>query len=62
VAEDCTRCPELQARLYGVAGGLRGLAAFIDAELVEPTMPWKQLIPLIAIRVENAADHASGRY
>ena len=62
MAEDCNRCPELQARLYAVAGGLRGLAAFIDAELAEPTMSWRELLPLIVIRVENAADHASGRY
>lgn len=59
---DCRMCPELQARLGAVAGGLHALAAFIDAELVEPTMPRKQLLDVAAVRVQNLAEQAQGRY
>lgn len=61
MSEQCDICPGVIARLAIVGGGLRVLAAFINAELDdEPTMPWKELLPLIAVRVELLADQAQG--
>ncbi|KAB1932924.1 hypothetical protein F8271_24975 [Micromonospora sp. ALFpr18c] len=59
---DCTTCPELLTRLGAAAGGLRALAALIESEMVEPTMPWRGLLPILAIRAHNLADQAQGRY
>lgn len=59
---DCTLCPELLTRLGAVAGGLHALAAFIESEMVEPTMPWRDLLPQLALRARNLADQAQGRY
>ncbi|MEU5872498.1 hypothetical protein AB0A73_13200 [Glycomyces sp. NPDC047369] len=59
---DCTTCPELLTRLGAAAGGIRALAAFIESEMVEPTMPWRDLLPILAIRAHNLADQAQGRY
>jgi len=59
---DCTVCPELLTRLGATAGGLNALAAFIESEMVEPTMPWRHLLPILAIRAQNLADQAQGRY
>ncbi|MEV5689923.1 hypothetical protein [Micromonospora globbae] len=58
---DCTACPDLRAQLAAAAAGLRGLAQFIESELVEPTMPWRDLLPVLAIRAHNLADQAQGR-
>lgn len=59
--QDCRTCPELMARLAGVAGGLRALAAFVDQQITEPTMPWRELLPQVVLRAENLADQAQGR-
>jgi hypothetical protein len=59
---DCTVCPELLTRLGAAAGGLRALAALIESEMVEPTMPWRDLLPTLALRARNLADQAEGRY
>ncbi|MFI7429800.1 hypothetical protein ACIBPB_22640 [Micromonospora sp. NPDC049836] len=59
---DCTLCPELLTRLGAAAGAAHALAAFIEAEMVEPTMPWRDLLPILAIRARNLADQAQGRY
>ena len=61
-ADECTVCPELLSRLGAAAGGLHALAALVESEMVEPTMPWRDLLPLIAIRARNLADQAQGRY
>ncbi|MET7752584.1 hypothetical protein [Micromonospora sp. NPDC005367] len=58
---DCTVCPELLMRLGASAGGLRALAAFIESEMVEPTMPWRDLLPTLALRARNLAEQAEGR-
>ena len=58
---DCTLCPELLARLAGVAGGLRALAVLIDQELTEPTMSRRELLDVTAVRAANLADQAQGR-
>ncbi|MFG3301005.1 hypothetical protein [Micromonospora chersina] len=63
MASDCTYCPTLEARLAGVAGGLRALAAFIDKELTEEaTMSRRELLDVAAVRVSNLADQAQGGY
>ncbi|MFI7607653.1 hypothetical protein ACIBTV_21275 [Micromonospora sp. NPDC049366] len=59
---DCTLCPELLTRLGATAGGLRALADLIESETVEPTMPWRDLLPTIALRARNLAEQAEGRY
>ncbi|MDH6460877.1 hypothetical protein M2302_001043 [Micromonospora sp. A200] len=60
---DCTYCPTLQARLAGVAGGLRALAALIERELTEETtMSRRELLDVAAVRVSNLADQAQGGY
>jgi hypothetical protein len=59
---DCPRCPELIVRLAGVTGGLHALAAFVDDQLAEPTMPWRDLLPLVVARAENLAAQAQGRF
>ena len=59
---DCTLCPELLTRLGAAAGGLRALAAHIESEMVEPTMPWRDLLPTLAMRARNLAAQAEGRY
>lgn len=59
---DCTVCPELLSRLGATAGGLHALAVLIETEMVEPTMPWRDLLPLIATRARNLAEQAQGRY
>ncbi|MBM0238695.1 hypothetical protein JNW88_18880 [Micromonospora sp. ATA32] len=59
---DCTVCPELLTRLGAAAGGLRALAAFIEAEMVEPTMHRSELLGVLAVRAANLADQAEGRY
>ena len=59
---DCTLCPELLTRLGAAAGGLNALAALIETEMVEPTMPWRDLLPQLALRARNLADQAQGRY
>lgn len=59
---DCTVCPDLRVRLTAAASGLRGLARLIETEMAEPTMPWKDLLPILAMRAENLADQAEGRY
>lgn len=58
---DCTVCPELLTRLGAAAAGLRALAALIESEMVEPTMPRRDLLPLLATRARNLADQAQGR-
>lgn len=58
--EDCTACPELLTRLGAAAGGARALAVFIESEMVEPTMSWRDLLPLLAMRAHNLADQAQG--
>ncbi|NES28943.1 hypothetical protein GCE86_19700 [Micromonospora terminaliae] len=62
MANDCTYCPTLEARLAGVAGGLRALADLIDNELTEATMSRRELLDVAAVRVTNLAEQASGRY
>jgi hypothetical protein len=59
---DCTVCPELLTRLGAAAGGLRALAVLIESEMVEPTMPWRDLLPTLALRARNLAEQAEGRY
>ncbi|MFY1656913.1 hypothetical protein [Micromonospora sp. WMMD1274] len=59
---DCTTCPELLTRLGAAAGGMDALAALIESEMVAPTMPWRDLLPLLATRARNLADQARGRY
>ena len=59
---DCTACPELLTRLGAAAAGLHGLAALIETEMVEPTMPWRDLLPTLALRARNLAEQAEGRY
>ncbi|MDZ5443785.1 hypothetical protein U2F26_13735 [Micromonospora sp. 4G57] len=58
---DCTACPELLMRLGAAAGGLRALAAFIESEMVEPTMHRSELLGVLAVRAANLADQAEGR-
>lgn len=61
--QPCTRCPELDARLAGIAGGLLALVALIDRELTEEqTMSRRELIDVAAVRIENLAANAMGRY
>lgn len=60
--EDCTTCPELHTRLGATAGGIRALAVLIESEMVEPTVSWRDLLPLLATRAHNLADQAQGRY
>jgi hypothetical protein len=45
-----------------VAGGAYALAAFVEQEMTEPTMPRRDLLPAIVMRAENLADQAQGRY
>ncbi|MEV1331512.1 hypothetical protein AB0J20_18265 [Micromonospora costi] len=59
---DCTVCPELLTRLGAAAGGLLALAEFIESEQVEPTMPRRDLLPVLALRARNLAEQAQGRY
>ena len=59
---DCQVCPELLTRLGATAAQAADLATFIDNEIAEPTMPWRDLLPHLALRARNLADQAQGRY
>lgn len=62
VAEpDCQVCPELLTRLGAAAAGLHHLAALIETEMVEPTMPWRKFLPLLATRARNLAAQTQGQ-
>ncbi|MFI6331915.1 hypothetical protein ACIBBG_26855 [Micromonospora chersina] len=59
---DCTACPELLMRLGAAAAGLHALAALIERKMAEPTMPWRDLLPTLALQARNLAEQAEGRY
>lgn len=53
MADECRMCPELRAELMALRAQVAATSALIRAEREEPTMPWKQLLPLVERRLDS---------
>lgn len=58
--QQCQSCTDLRVRLFNLRADVAATAALIRAEMDEPSMPWKKLLPLVVARLESAAAGAVG--
>ncbi|GGK09554.1 hypothetical protein GCM10010123_44290 [Pilimelia anulata] len=51
----------LQQLFAAVVGGVRATVVFVEKEIEQPTMPRRELIPAVVLRLTHVVDIAEGR-